>query len=246
MGGKGVGHKSVRALLSRQVNIQKARAARRRAPLPWRSAMESRVIEQLVWQWFQDSGQWTVASGQNKKPRAWAKARVARLLGVSHTWVNKLVKRMEADPERMRRKMRAFAPANLDTLERGREETRWERERGRLRGPIRWRRVKVKIQGREMRMGVPTKEEMRRREKLKAVTSGEWLASNFKTKVRCGWRIGRRRRVRCICLIGRCRSGRGGCRSWAPGMPRACDRPLRRERRNRCRSRLGEGGKSSG
>ena len=62
------------------------------------------------------------------------------------------------------------------------------------------------------------------------MASGEWLASNFKTKVRCGWRIGRRRRVRCICLIGRCRSGRGGCRSWAPGMPLACDRPLRRER----------------
>ena len=228
MGGKGVGHKSVRALLSRQVNIQKARAARRRPPLPWRSGMESRVIEQLVWQWYQSSGEWRVASGgkrqkpgaqawgtrKNEKGKAasssggdrtgireadrrspkgqvgtpqiiarvqnkpWSAVRVARLLGVSHTWVNKLVKRFEADPERMKRKMRAFAPANLDTLERAREETRWEREMGRLRGPIRWRRVKVKIQGREMRMGVPTKEEMRRREKLKAVTSGEWRVAS--------------------------------------------------------------------
>lgn len=100
------------------------------------------------------------------------------MLGVSHTWVNKLVKRFEADPERMKRKMRAFAPASLEKLERAREETRWEREMGRLRGPIRWRRVKVKIQGREMRMGVPTKEEMRRREKLKAVASGEWRVAS--------------------------------------------------------------------
>ena len=60
-------------------------------------------------------------------------------------------------------KMRAFAPANLDKLDRAREETRWERERGRLRGPIRWRRVKVKIQGREMRMAAPRREEMKRR-----------------------------------------------------------------------------------
>lgn len=88
---------------------------------------------------------------------------MAKLLGVSHTWVNKLVKRIEADPERMRRKMAAFAPASLEKLERAREETRRERDAGRLRGPIRWRRMKVKIQGKEMRMAVPTKEEMKRR-----------------------------------------------------------------------------------
>ena len=116
-----------------------------------------------------------IARVQNKP---WSAVRVARLLGVSHTWVNKLVKRMEEDPEGMKRKMRAFAPANLDTLERAREETQRQRELGRLRGPIRSRRVKVRIQGREMRMGVPTKEEMRRREKLKAVTSGEWRVAS--------------------------------------------------------------------
>ncbi|MHB8617471.1 MAG: hypothetical protein ACYC93_15520 [Candidatus Acidiferrales bacterium] len=137
--------------------------------------MESRIIEQLVWQWWVDknSGERLVAlrssgqaSGQKKQQqvphtatirpvrndnpgRPWAKYRVARLLGVSHTWVNKLVKRIEADPERMRRKMRAFAPATFEKLERAREETRRERERGWLRGPIRWRRVKVTLEGRK-------------------------------------------------------------------------------------------------
>ena len=187
MGGAGAGHKSEKARRSRLVNIQKARAARKRAPLPWRSGMESRIIEQLVWQWWvTTSGQCTVVSGQGKrqqipatagKPhtatmrpvrndklgRPWAKYRVARFLGVSHTWVNKLVKRFEADPERMRRKMRAFAPASFEKLERAREETRRERERGWLRGPIRWRRVKVTIQGRKQRVAAPTRAEMKRR-----------------------------------------------------------------------------------
>src|SRR5690348_2997825 len=69
MGGKGAGHKSVKALLSRQANMQKARAARRRPPLPWRSGMESRVIEQLVWQWFQSSDKWRVTSDEQAKTR---------------------------------------------------------------------------------------------------------------------------------------------------------------------------------
>lgn len=78
-------------------------------------------------------------------------------MGVSHTWVNKLVKRIEADPERMRRKMRAFAPASFEKLERAREETRRQRELGWLRGPIRWRRVKVTIQGRKQRVAAVTR-----------------------------------------------------------------------------------------
>ena len=211
----GAGHKSEKARRSRLVNIQKARAARKRAPLPWRSGVESRVIEQLVWQWWVTTanGEWPAfakarqggqasarqASGEKRQqqvPRRnaprndnildsagsrrfvarakdrpfdfaqgkpWAKYRVARFLGVSHTWVNKLVKRFEADPERMRRKMRAFAPASFEKLERAREETRRERERGWLRGPIRWRRVKVTIQGRKQRVVAPTRAGMKRR-----------------------------------------------------------------------------------
>ena len=192
MGGPGSGHKSARATQSRRVNIQKARAARKRAPLPWRSGLESRIIEQLVWQWWmttvsgkrpafakasarQASGGVDVerdsqsragaaSSVPTRAKRPWAKYRVARFLGVSHTWVNKLVKRFEADPDRMRRKMRAFAPASFEKLERAREETRRERERGWLRGPIRWRRVKVMLEGRKRTVVAVTRAERQRRE----------------------------------------------------------------------------------
>ncbi len=188
MGGQGPGHKSVRAIEARLKNIQKARAARRRAPLPWRSGLESRIIEQLVWQWWMDknSGQWLVTSGEKSRQQVphrhpakatgwvrddrlsmaygrqaagkpWAKYRVARFLGVSHTWVNKLVKRFEADPDRMRRKMAAFAPANFEKLERAREETRRQQERGWLREPIRYRRVKVMLYGKKRKVMAPTR-----------------------------------------------------------------------------------------
>src|SRR5579862_6849714 len=259
MGGLGPGHKSERARLARLVNMAKARAARKREPLRWRSGLESRVIEQLVWQWWVTtgdrsqlaggwknkvpiSGEWQVASdwklqGNRRggtpvrrgfrgvgrhanrgshtafgktanreigvprktgpfaenargkptyaevsagKPatrhgeqaagrlatagKPWAKLRVARLLGVSHTWVNKLVKRIEVDPERMRRRMAAFAPATLEKLERAREETRRQRELGWLRGPIRMRRVKWTREGKTQRGVVWTQSEKRRRE----------------------------------------------------------------------------------
>jgi hypothetical protein len=153
MGGRGSGHKSERARSARLRNIQKARAARKRAPLPWRSGLESRIIEQLVWQWWNDPD-----------PRKWPAYRVARFLGVSHTWIAKLVKRFEADPDRMRRRMRAFAPANVEKMQRAREETLWQREHGRLRGPIRWRRVKYSLQGRQRTAVVQTKSEKRRRD----------------------------------------------------------------------------------
>lgn len=152
MGGSGPGHKSQRAWESRQRNIRKARAARKRAPLPWRSGLESRVIEQLIWQ------RWL-----SVEPRKWPAYRVARFLGVSHTWVNKLVKRFEADPGRARRRMRAFAPANLEKLERARQETRWQRQHGWLREPIRARRVKYWLQGKQRAILAETKSEKRRR-----------------------------------------------------------------------------------
>ena len=204
MGGPGAGHKSERARRARLVNMAKARAARKRVPRPWRSGLESRVIEQLVWQWWlESSGQWLVASGErNPRPayarvkgltptrrgelhggamagrpsyaqnasagKPWARLRVAGLLGVSHTWVNKLVKRFEADPERMRRRMAAFAPATMEKLERAREETRRQRELGWLRGPIRMRRVAWTLGGRKQRALVWTHAERRRREAARA------------------------------------------------------------------------------
>lgn len=146
MGGKGPGHKSPRARQARLINIQKARAARKRPPLPWRSGLESRVIEQLVWQWW-----------QSPVPR-WPAYRVARLLRVSHTWVNKLAKRFKSDPDRFRRRHSPFAPATLEKLERARQETIWHHQHGRLRGPIRLRRVRYTLDDGKIRtMRVPTK-----------------------------------------------------------------------------------------
>jgi len=146
MGGKGPGHKSPRARQARLINIQKARAARRRAPLPWRSGLESRVIEQLVWQWW-----------QSPAPR-WPALRVARLLGVSHTWVNKLRKRFQSHPDRFRRRHAPFAPATLEKLQRAREETLWRRRHGWLRGPIRLRRVRYTLDdGKTRTARLPTK-----------------------------------------------------------------------------------------
>src|SRR5579872_875081 len=131
MGGRGIGHKSWRARQARLANIKKARAARKRAPLPWRSSIESRVIEQLVWQWWLSREPSSVPA--NAKARPWAKYRVARFLGVSHTWVNKLIRRFEADPDRIRRRMAAFAPATFEKLEQARAETHRQREQNRLR-----------------------------------------------------------------------------------------------------------------
>jgi hypothetical protein len=146
MGGKGPGHKSPRARHARLINIQKARAARRSAPLPWRSGLESRVIEQLVWQWW-----------QSPAPR-WPAYRVARLLGVSHTWVNKLAKRFKSDPARFRRRHAPFSPATLEKLQRAREETLWRRQHGWLRGPIRLRRVRYTLDdGKTRSARLPTK-----------------------------------------------------------------------------------------
>jgi hypothetical protein len=159
MGGRGPGHKSERARAARLRNIQRARAARKRAPLPWRSGLESRIIEQLVWQWWNDPG-----------PRRWPAYRVARFLGVSHTWVNKLAKRFQSDPDRMRRRMRAFAPANFEKLQRARQETQWHREHGRLRGPIRWRRVKYSLHGRRQTAVVENMSEKRRRDSRSSVS----------------------------------------------------------------------------
>ncbi|HVA18189.1 MAG TPA: hypothetical protein VMV59_10825 [Candidatus Dormibacteraeota bacterium] len=53
--------------------------------------------------------------------------------------------------------MRAFAPASFEKLERAREETRRERERGLLREPIRWRRVKVTIEGKKRKVVAVTR-----------------------------------------------------------------------------------------
>src|SRR5271170_3158590 len=160
MGGTGPGHKSERARRARLINMAKARAARKREPLRWRSGLESRIIEQLVWQWWQENSRRRLVVSDwknqleiprrsvprnNNETKYWSRQRVARFLGVSHTWINKLVKKFEVDPDRERRRMAAFAPATFEKLERARKETERQRQFGWLRGPIRMRRVKWTI-----------------------------------------------------------------------------------------------------
>jgi hypothetical protein len=71
-------------------NLAKARA-KWRPPRPWRSTDESRMIRRYVFLWY---------TGRGSKPsgRAWAKQ-----LGISHTWLQKLIRQFQADPSEMYR-----------------------------------------------------------------------------------------------------------------------------------------------
>jgi uncharacterized protein (TIGR00369 family) len=80
--------------------------------------------------------------------------------------------RFEADPDRMRRRMAACAPASFEKLERAREETRRQRKFGWLRGPIRMRRVKWTLGGKAQRAVVWTHSEKRRQEEARRGQQG--------------------------------------------------------------------------
>jgi hypothetical protein len=71
-------------------NLAQARA-KWRPPRPWRSPQETRVIKRLARQWFMD-----------EEPRCPLRA-IARRLGVSHTYVQKLVREFAEDPNTMLR-----------------------------------------------------------------------------------------------------------------------------------------------
>jgi hypothetical protein len=129
-------------------NLEKALAAWSHRPRPWRSVDETRVIRQLVWQWFNAA-----------EPRKWSARAIARWLGVSHTYIQKLVRKFQADPDRMRRNYAGVRPATFESLERAREFTRLYRESGWLRGPKCWRVIVFNM----ARIVVPTKAEEQRR-----------------------------------------------------------------------------------
>ncbi len=127
-------------------NLAKARA-KWRPPRPWRSAQETRVIKRLVWQWFTYRG-----------PGKWSGRAVAQRLGVTHTYIQKLVREFVRDPNEMQREVRLHGPATFGHLDRAREETRLEKERGWLRSPRCWRVARLKIGDQvEVQAVVPTK-----------------------------------------------------------------------------------------
>jgi hypothetical protein len=100
-------------------NLAKARA-KMRPPRPWRCKDEARMIRRFVFQWFTCRG--TKPSG-----RAWARA-----LGISHTWLQKLVRRFRGDPSEMYREVRLRGDPVFAQLTRAQECTRRMRERGEL------------------------------------------------------------------------------------------------------------------
>jgi hypothetical protein len=111
-------------------NLAKARA-KMRQPRPWRSSDESRMIRRYVFLRYTGRGQ--MPSG-----RDWA-----RQLGISHTWLQRLVRQFQADPSEMYRELRRCGDPTFAQLSRARELTRQMRERGELRSSRRARSEKL-------------------------------------------------------------------------------------------------------
>jgi hypothetical protein len=101
-------------------NLAKARA-RWRPPRPWRSSDESLVIRRYAFLWY-------TARGKRPSGRDWA-----RQLGISHTWLQKLVRQFQADPSQMWRLQRANGEPQFSELSRAREYSQQMREGGELR-----------------------------------------------------------------------------------------------------------------
>jgi hypothetical protein len=104
-------------------NLRKARAScRYRAPLPWRSREESELIRRFAFLWF------TCRDKSRPSGRDWA-----RQLGISHTWLQKLVREFTADASEMWGLQRSEGDPKLADLNRAQECSRRMREQGELR-----------------------------------------------------------------------------------------------------------------
>lgn len=101
-------------------NLAKARE-RWRPPRPWRSKEESEMVRRFAFLWF-------TGCGQKPSGRAWA-----RELGISHTWLQKLIRRFQADPGHMHLDARRRGDPDFAQLIRARDRTQQMRERGELR-----------------------------------------------------------------------------------------------------------------
>jgi hypothetical protein len=104
---------------SRQ-NLAKAKT-NWRAPLSWRSLQETRLIKTLAWQWH-----------RIKEPRCSGR-QIARWLGVSHTYIQKLVREFNTDTRNIVQQQRAYGRTTFADLGRAQEETAKIRELGWLR-----------------------------------------------------------------------------------------------------------------
>lgn len=126
-------------------NLQKARANWQHPPRPWRSRAESLLIRMFTWQWHLGHG-----------PRCTGRA-LARWLGVSHAYVQKLTRTLSRNESDFLREVAHSGIPTIEGLRRAREESRQEREHGWLRRQPRWKRVEFRVGDTVLRDLVPTK-----------------------------------------------------------------------------------------
>ena len=125
-------------------NLTRAKA-KWRPPRPWRSRSESRLIRSFIWHWYLGHGPW--CSGRA----------LARWLGVSHTYVQRLTRTPSRNESDFLREVAVRGIPTVEGLRRAREESRQQRERGLLRTQRRWKTVEYKIGRTVVRGVVPTK-----------------------------------------------------------------------------------------
>jgi hypothetical protein len=125
-------------------NLVKARL-HWRAPRAWRSRSESRLIRSFVWNWHLGHGPW--CSGRA----------LARWLGVSHTYIQKLTRTLSQNESDFLREVAFRGIPTVEGLRRAREESRQQREHGLLRRQRRWKTVEYRIGNIVLRDVVPTK-----------------------------------------------------------------------------------------
>jgi len=90
-------------------------------PRPWRSKEEGLMIRRYVLLWL------TCRDASRPSGRDWAKQ-----LGISHTWLQKVVREFNTDPSKLRR-IEAYGYPTLEQLGRAQKHTRRMKERGELR-----------------------------------------------------------------------------------------------------------------
>lgn len=108
---------------ARMANLEEARSSPRyHAPRPWRSEEESEMVRRFVILWL------TCRDRNRPSQREWA-----RQLGVSHTWVQNLVKKFTPNPAEMYEEIRGYGDPTVAELATARERTREMKEACELR-----------------------------------------------------------------------------------------------------------------
>jgi hypothetical protein len=91
-------------------------------PRPWRSKEESELIRRFAFWWYK-------CRDRNKPSgRDWA-----RQLGISHTWLQKLVREFEQNPDKMWALQRSEGDPTFDELRRARDCTQELKREGKVR-----------------------------------------------------------------------------------------------------------------